>query len=89
MRLIKRRTNQIVHRRVDDDKILGVAMLHIDYACDENACVADDHATRLEQQRTAEIMRHPLDHIRIGQRRGRCLSVGVIRDAKTATKIDV
>jgi hypothetical protein len=32
MRLVQRRADQVVHRGIDDDEILGVAMLHIDHA---------------------------------------------------------
>ena len=42
MRLVERRADQVVHRGVDDDEVLGVAVLHIDHARDEDAGIADD-----------------------------------------------
>ena len=56
MRLVQRRADQIVHRGVDDDEVLAVAVLHIDHAGDQDAGIADDHAARLEHQRAAEIV---------------------------------
>ena len=89
MRFVERGPDQVVHRGVDDDEILGVAMLHIDHAGDEDAGVADDHPARLEHQRAAEIMRHPLDHRGIGRRRRRRFAVHVIGNAEAAAEIDM
>ena len=56
MRLVQRRADQVVHRGVDDDEILAVAVLHIDHPGDQDAGIADDHPARLEHQRAAEIV---------------------------------
>ncbi len=64
-------------------------MLHIDHARDQDAGIADDHPSRLEHQRTAEIMRHPLDHRGIGRRQRRRLAVHVIGNAEAAAEIDM
>ena len=58
MGFVQRRADQIVHRGVDDDEVLGLALLHIDDAGNQDAGIADDHPARLEHQRAAEIMRH-------------------------------
>ena len=89
MRLVQRRADQIVHRGVDDDEILGIAALHIDHACDQDAGIADDHPARLEHQRAAEIVRHALDHRGIGGRRRRRFAVHVIGNAEPAAEIDM
>ena len=89
VRLVQGRTNQIVHRGVDDDEILGVAMLHVDHAADENTGVADDHPPRLEHQRAAEIVSYPFDHGRIGGGHRRRLAIGMIGNPQTAAEIDM
>ena len=89
MRLVQRRADQIVHRSIDDDEILGVAVLHIDHARHQDAGIADDHPARLEHQRAAEIVRHPLDHRGIGGRQRRRRAVRVIGDAEPAAEIDM
>ena len=89
MRFVQRRPDQIVHRGIDDDEILGLAMLHIDHAGNQDAGVADDQTARLEHQRTAEIMRDALDHGCIGVRRRRRLAVHVIGNAEAAAEIDM
>jgi hypothetical protein len=43
MGFVQRGTDQVVHRGVDDDEVLGLARLHIDDAGDEDAGIADDH----------------------------------------------
>ncbi len=89
MRFIERRADQIVHRGIDDDEILGLARLHIDDARDKDAGIADDHPSRFEHQRAAEIVRHPLDHRGIGRRQRRCFPVHVIGNAEPAAEIDM
>ena len=89
MRLVQRRADQVVHRRVDDDEVLGVARLHIDHAGDQDAGIADDHPARLEHQRAAEIMRDALDHRGIGVGRRRRFAVHVIGNAEAAAEIDM
>ena len=89
MGFVQRGADQIVHRGVDDDEVLGLARLHIDDAGNQNAGIADDHPPGLEHQRAAEIMRHPLDHRGIGRRQRRRFAVGVIGDAEAAAEIDV
>ena len=89
MGFVQRGADQIVHRGVDDDEVLGLAGLHIDDAGNENAGIADDHPPGLEHQRAAEIMRHPLDHRGIGRRQWRRFAVGVIGDAEPAAEIDM
>ncbi len=89
MRLVQCGADQVVHRRVDNDEIPGVAVLHIDHAGDEDAGIADDHPSRLEHQRATEIMRHPLDHRGIGCGRRRRFPVGMIGNAEPAAEIDM
>ena len=89
VRFIQSRADQIVHRGIDDDELLGLALLHIDHACDEDSGVADDHPAGLEQQRAAEIVRHALDHRGIGGRQGWRFAVHVIGNAKAAAEIDM
>ena len=89
MRLVQRGADQIVHRGVDDDEILGVAGLHIDHAGDQDAGIADDHPPRLEHQRAAEVMRHPLDHRGIGVGHRRRFAIHVIGNAEAAAEIDM
>ena len=52
--VVERRADEIVHAGVDDDEILGLAVLHIDDARHQNAGVADDEPPRLEHQLAAE-----------------------------------
>ena len=89
MRLIERRPDQIVHRGVDDDEILGLAALQIEHARDEDAGIADDQPARLEDQRAAEPARRALDDRGIGVRIGRRLVVLAIGNAEPAAEIDM
>ena len=89
MGFIERGADQVVHRGVDDDEILGFAVLHVDHAGDEDAGIADDHPPRFEHQRAAKIMRHPLDHLGIGVRRRRGFAIHVIGNAEPAAEIDM
>ncbi len=54
MRLVERRADQIVHRRIDDDEAL-VAFLHILDRGDEDAGIAHDQPARLEHQFDTEL----------------------------------
>ena len=44
-----------------DDEVLPAVLLREDHARDEDAGVADDHASRLEQQATAEVLHHAVN----------------------------
>ena len=41
MGFVKRRADQIVHRRIDDNEGLGLAPLRVEHARDQNAGIAD------------------------------------------------
>ena len=53
--VVERRPDQIVHRRVDDDEVPGVAFLHVDHFGDQDAGIADDQPARLEHHLEAEL----------------------------------
>ena len=89
MGLVQGRADQIVHRGIDDDEVLAVAVLHMDHARHQDAGIADDQPARLEHQRAAEIVRDALDHRGIGVRRGRRRAIPVIGNAEPAAEIDV
>lgn len=74
---------------IDDDKILRIAMLHIDHAGDENSAIADDHAPRLEHQGRVDALGDALDHRGVGNRVGRIGQIVLIGNAETAAEIDV
>ncbi len=50
MGVIERRTDEIVHRRVDDDEGFGLAALDVEHPRHQNAGVADDQPARLENE---------------------------------------
>ena len=54
IRVVERRPDQIVHRRVDDHEVLDLALLEIEHRGQQHAGVADDHAPRLADQRDVE-----------------------------------
>jgi hypothetical protein len=68
MRVVERRTDQIVHAGVDDDEGLGLAALHVKHARDQDAGIADDQPAGLEDQLAVEIAGRALDDRRIGIR---------------------
>ena len=59
--LVKRRADQIIHRRIDNDEILSLALLHINHGCNENAGIAGDQAAWLEDRLDAERLQVALD----------------------------
>jgi len=69
-RLVQRRTDQVVHRCIDDGEILVRGVLEILHAGQQQAGVGDDGAARLEHQRQAtafDALAHGLDVV-TGQR---------------------
>ena len=54
MRVVKRRPDKIVHRGIDDDETLVLALLEIDDRSDQRSRVADDRSARLEDHLAAE-----------------------------------
>ena len=89
MGLVERRPDEVVHRRIDDDEGLGLAVLHVEHARHQDAGIADDQPAGLEDQRAAELARGALDHRGIGVRIGRRLVVVAVGNAEAAAEIDV
>ena len=90
VRVVKRRADKIVHRRIDNDEGFGLAPLHVEDACDENAGVARDQPSRLEDQAAVERPKPCLDDRRIALRVIALWILPVsIRDAETAAEIDM
>ena len=89
MRLVQRRTDEVVHAGVDDDEVLGLAALQVEHARHQDAGIADQEPPRLEDQRAAEIAGRVLHHRRIGLGPRRRIVVLAIGNAETAAKIDV
>ena len=87
--VIERRANQVVHRRVDDDKIPGVALLHIDHLGDQDAGIADDQAARLEDDLETKRGHMLANDRRISVRQWRRLVVGTVGNAQPAAEVDV
>src|SRR5260370_39009030 len=61
-RLVERRADQVVHRRIDDDKVPGRPVLDVEHARNEHAGIADDPTSRLERQLEVEAVGQALDH---------------------------
>jgi len=68
MRVVKRRAHQIVHGRIHNDEGFGLAPLHKEDACHENASVARDQPSRLEDQLAIERCKPCLDNLRVALR---------------------
>ena len=90
MRVVKRRAHQIVHGRVDNDEGFGLAPLHEKDARHENAGVAGDQPSRLEDQLAVERRKPCLDNLRIALR---VIALRIfprrVRNAETAAEIDM
>jgi hypothetical protein len=86
---VERRADQIVHRRVDDDEVLGVGRLHMNDPGDQDAGIAGDHPSRLEDQPDAEVAEDGLDDCRIlvGMRRN--IVGAAIGHPEAAAEIDM
>ena len=89
MRVVERRPDKIVHRRVDDDEMLVLALLQIDDRRDQRAGVADDQSARLQDHLAAERRRALGDDLGVLLRRGRRIVVVAIRNAEAAAEIDM
>src|SRR5262245_28225248 len=89
MRIIQRRTDQIVHGGIDDDKVLRLAVLHEQYARHKKTRVADQQPAGLEDQPAAEVARRLFDNLGIGLRMRRRLVVVAVRNSQTAAEVDV
>ncbi len=55
---VERRSQQVVHRRVDDREIAFLALLHVLDACQQRASITDDGTARLEQNLRARRSQH-------------------------------
>ena len=45
---VKRGTHEVVHGGVDDEELLGIVLLAVNYPCEQDACRAYDRASRLK-----------------------------------------
>ena len=52
--VVKGGAGEIVHRRINDDKILHTGLLHVLHPCDEDAAVTCDEAARLDKDLQAK-----------------------------------
>ena len=85
--LVQRWADQVVHRRIDDGKVLVRGVLEIFHAGQQHAGVGDDGTARLEQQcqpAAFDALAHGLDVV-AGQRR----LLVAITHAKAATEVEV
>ena len=84
--IVKRRADQIVHRRVHDDETPGAALLDVEHLRDEQPGRRRQHPTRLERQGETERAEDVAHQVRIARRLQRAL--GVVADADPAAEID-
>ena len=87
VRLIHRRADQVVHRRIQDQEIAPLARFHIDHLGHQLARVARDQAARLDLKLTAEVAKGLLDHLPVFHRQGRCGVGPLVRNAKAAAQV--
>ena len=67
--VVKRRADEIVHRRVHDEKVLFARAFHIFDARDQNACVAGNETARLDQNFQTERLKQRQEPLRVFLRR--------------------
>ena len=84
--LIQSRTEKVVHRRIDNDKALVVAVLDINHAGQKRAAIGDDRPSRLESQLETAIGENSADKLAIGGEIGRGPSLVI--DADSAAKVE-
>ena len=89
VRVVKRRPDQIVHRRIDDHEMLVLALLEIDDRSDQRSGIANDRSARLQNHLAAEGRRALRDDFGVLLRRGRRVVVVAISNAETAAEIDM
>ena len=68
MGLVKRWADQVVHRRVDDDKGLAVALLDVNHLRHQHPGVAHDQTPRLENRLALQAFEVALDDFGVGLR---------------------
>ncbi len=85
--VVERRTQQIVHRRVDDREIARRAGLQVRDARQQHARIADEAAARLEQQPLAPAVEQRAHHRGVVVDADRRLVA--IADAEAAAEVDV
>ena len=86
MRLIQGRAQQIVHRRIDDDEPLVVAVLKVDHAGQKRAIIGDNRPSRLESELEPAIGEDAADQRAIGgEISGRA---GLVIDSDAAAKVE-
>ncbi len=89
VRLVKRRTNQIVHRGVNNHESLLAIALHIQHARHQRAGLRYQKAPRLNQQPPIEIAQRAIERVRILLDLGLCIKCAiVIVNPQPAARID-
>src|ERR1700733_14556051 len=89
VRVVKRRPDQIVHRRIDDHETLVLALLEIDDRSDQRAGIANDRSARLQNYLAAEGRGALRDDFGVCLWRGRRVVVVAISNAESAADIEV
>ena len=87
--VIEGRPDEIIHRRILNDEIIPVVLLHIDHARHQNAGIAGNHAAGLEDIFQAEMAKRALHHGGIFIGMGRHVIGAAIGHAKAAAQIEM
>ena len=89
MRIIEGGPHEIVHRRIDNDEALVLALLEVDDRGDQNAGIAYDDPPRLQDQLAIERRGVAGDDAGVVLRERRRIIVGPVGDAQAPAEIDV
>jgi hypothetical protein len=81
MRVIQRRSDEIVHSGIDDDERLGLPVLHEQHTRHQDAGISNKQATGLKDQAAIQIARGAFDHLGVGLRTWRRLVVIAVGNA--------
>src|SRR5581483_5945814 len=65
MRTVERGTDEVVHRRVRDDKALGAVLLGVEHPRNNSAGLRDEEAAGLEQQVHTKAVKRRTDGARV------------------------
>ncbi len=91
MRLVKRRSHEIVHAGIDDEECLARPWIEVQHARDEHAGIAHDQSPRLVTELDPEVSKGSAHHVGVGVDQVRAVREilrNLVRDAKTATEIE-
>src|SRR5690606_17424620 len=86
-RLVKRRTDDVVHRAVDHGEVLVGGFLQVFHAGEHHAGIGADRAARFEQQRQLASVEAWQDGADVLFRRGRVLIL--VAHAQSTTEVEV